>query len=665
MNTDMPNPSADKSTKELEKARIEEDLVKQIIASSVDNVASTVLRTDERVIARVTDGIYRQPASTIRELINNAYDADATRVVIKTDAPRFEKISIEDDGNGMSPETLAHMLLHIGGSAKRHEVGKDLGITSANNPLFSPNGRRLIGKIGIGIFSVAQLTHNFQIITKTRGADFRTVATVALKQYSDDGTTEKPESDDTYESGRVNIWREKASDLESHGTTIVLTRIRPQARDTLRSRSIWSAIEESEKSLAMDEYSSFEPPLYHVGRVDSSGELLVRTNDVTSNVPWEHGDNAEIAFHKLVECVWSEIQQSNLNPRLEKLFDYYLQMIWAISLSIPLPYVEGHLFDMDLAGWAEAFLIKNQTKGLASEIPLQKGTAIREILNLEEGKEPVDFEVYFDELKLSRPIKYKGLPQSGHAIKNPLVFIGKCREEFSGVSSDISGGPLDFEAYLFWTPKVAPTEHRGSLIRINGASGTLFDPSFMRYQVNELTRLRQITCEIFVHQGFDSALNIDRESFNYAHPHAVYLTRWLHNALKQLATAQKRLAYAIRGSEKERAKTENLGRLQQIAQEVWHHENDEDSSPPTIAIGEVQSTIEEQQADIVFSRSAIMPMKQERQTIDAKNQAAVTDEKIKAIAQVLASFGLLENLSKTKQERLLNAIYQILETPIQ
>ena len=155
-------------------------LVASIRASQgAEDIVQTTLKTDERVIARVTDGIYRQPGSAIRELISNAYDADASRVVIKTDAPRFERISVEDDGHGMEPEALAHLLLHIGGSAKRNAAGPGLGITAANDPMCSPNGRRLIGKIGIGLFSVSQLTHTFQIITKVKGDAHRTVATVA------------------------------------------------------------------------------------------------------------------------------------------------------------------------------------------------------------------------------------------------------------------------------------------------------------------------------------------------------------------------------------------------------------------------------------------------------------------------------------------------------
>jgi hypothetical protein len=86
-------------------------------------VVKTYLKTSDRVIARVTDGIYRQPSSALRELISNAWDADAKNVAILTDAPRFSRIYIRDDGVGMSDEVLARLLHNIGGSAKRHPQG--------------------------------------------------------------------------------------------------------------------------------------------------------------------------------------------------------------------------------------------------------------------------------------------------------------------------------------------------------------------------------------------------------------------------------------------------------------------------------------------------------------------------------------------------------------
>lgn len=108
------------------------ELAEKIRTSSKDNVVETTLDTDAKVLSRITDGIYRQPASALRELISNAFDADATEVLIQTDRPRFDKISVTDDGNGMSPEILARLVHHIGGSSKRNVEGSVLGVTASD-----------------------------------------------------------------------------------------------------------------------------------------------------------------------------------------------------------------------------------------------------------------------------------------------------------------------------------------------------------------------------------------------------------------------------------------------------------------------------------------------------------------------------------------------------
>jgi len=647
-------------------AENEKDLAARIRASDkTSEVVQTTLKTDDRVIARVTDGIYRQPGSALRELISNAYDADATRVVIKTDSPRFDRISIEDDGHGMPPETLAHLFLHIGGSAKRNDLGATLGITAPDDTMCSPGGRRLIGKIGIGLFSVSQLTHTFQIITKVAGDSYRTVATVALRQYADEDVLPGEGSTKKFESGKVNIWREKAADTETHGTTIVLTSIRPQARDTLRSREIWSAVDHNgAQPDTAEDGQAIDPPRFHIGRVDASGELLKETKGETSSLPWNKGDTPAEAFEKLVESVWNEADKSTPNPKLDRIFDYYLRMVWQLSLAIPLPYVSGHLFDMDIAGWAEAFMLSNQPKGSAERLEAV-GMPLREKAGLIDPAERIGtFEVFIDDLKLARPIKFKGLPATNNALKNSLIFVGRCREEFRKVDRPLSGGPLEFEAYLFWTPKVAPVEHQGSLIRIHGSSGTLFDPTFMRYQVSEQNRLRQITCEIFVREGLDSALNIDRESFNNAHPHSVYITKWLHSALRQLASTQKRLASEVRTEMRSESKSTAVSAIQNVAAKVWQEESDDVGAwPPAIELSRTGKKPEGAAEAYVFSRSAIVSERPRGNTARTKVRSAILEEKLKAIAQVLASFGLLDAVSKRKQEKLLKAIYEILDTP--
>ncbi|UPT38913.1 ATP-binding protein [Pseudomonas amygdali] len=630
-------------------------------SNSSSKVVQTRLQTDERVIARVTDGIYRQPASAIRELISNAYDADATRVIVKTDAPRFDKITVEDNGHGMSPQILAHLLMHIGGSAKRNENGKAMGVTDSNDSNLSPNGRQLIGKIGIGLFSVAQLTYTFQIITKTKGDDHRTIATVSLKQYSDDHTEgEKPD----YESGLVNIWREKATDIGAHGTSIVLTKIRHQAKDTLRSREVWSIVERNEELTEHDEKQSIEPPKYHIGQVTSQSDILRKDGDNFSSIPWGVSDSPPDAFRKLVECVWDEASSSNPNPQLERMFDYYLRMVWQISLALPIPYVAGHLFDLPQNNALELFELSNIPKGSAKQITQEKGKLVRDALDLKDVSVQDEFDVYFDDLMLSRPLKFTGLPTTSHALKKPLVFLGKCTEKFEKISKSLSGGTLSFEAYLFWSPRIAPTEHQGSLIRIHGASGTLFDPTFMRYQVSELTRLRQITCEIFITKGLDSALNIDRESFNNAHPHAVFITKWLHSALRQLATAQKKMASLVRSDNRDDIKHVAVSKIHNVVSAVWTEQTkDSASSPPSIELNSASTENIKNLDTYFYQKDRILPSSGAARGSKAKNKENILEEKLKAIAQILASFGVLDALNKPQQEKLLKAIYLVLETP--
>ena len=659
----MPEEISSEEAKRREEAK----LVADILASqSSSTVVQATLKTDERVIARVTDGIYRQPASAIRELISNAYDADATRVVVTTDAPRFSQIVVEDNGHGMTAQIVAHLLLHIGGSAKRNVEGQDLGVTSKADPTLSPGGRKLIGKIGIGLFSVSQLTQTFQIITKVTGDHFRTVATVVLKQFSDEVVnTSLSGTEKEFESGRVKIWREPAADVESHGTSIVLTKLRPQAKNTLSSRELWAAVENAELHPDQDSKHEVKPPKYHIGRTDQSDvDLLRRVGTTFDHLPWKAGLPPAEAFKSMVDTIWLEAATGNVNPQLETLFDYYLRMVWQLGLSIPLPYVEGHLFDLPLKASDNCYLLSNtKGTGAATRLAPVDGSTLRKLLKLTSPLENLDgFEVFVDGLRLARPVRYKNLLTTKHALKSPIFFVGKCREEFPGIDLDFSGGPIAFEAYLVWAPKIAPTEHQGSLIRINGSSGTLFDPTFLRYGVSEQTRLRQITCEIFIHEGLDSALNIDRESFNNAHPHSVFIARWLHNALRQVATVQKRLGREVRTEEKLQGQERASSDLRRLGLQFWKEaREDEGAYPPDVKFTDAADVPEADDSDtITLSRELVMQGSNFANSENGRLERAAVESKLKVIFQVLAAFDLLEDLSVRQQERLLQTIQQII-----
>ena len=638
-------------------------LAANIEDSSSDSPVETVLRTDERVLARVTDGIYRQPGSAIRELVSNAYDADATQVVIKTDRPRFRMLSVEDNGRGMTSAALAHLLHHIGGSAKRSGEGAELGVASSADPTRSPSGRRLIGKIGIGLFSVSQLTHRFQIITKTAGDPFRTIALVVLRQYSDENDATL-DGQDEYEAGLVTIWREPATDTESQGTTIILTDIRPQTRDTLQSRDLWAAID-ADRGLAPVEAKDIRPPDFHIGHVrDDDADVLQGDADVYDSLPWNPDDRPEVAFEKLVNAVWQQIDRGIPNPKLERTLDYYLGMVWQLSLAIPAPYVLGNPFDLPFQDKLYLFEIPQTGGATPAEFQLANDQTIRITKSIGPGADiGSDFTVFVDDLRLARPLVFADLPETSHAVKKPILVVGKCREEFSGVPSELNGGPLEFEAYLMWAPKIAPTEHQGVLVRVHGSSGTLFDPTFLRYQVSEQTRLRQISCEIFVSEGLEAALNIDRESFNYAHPHAVYITKWLHASLRRVATIQKRIAAEIREADRRVGVAVQEEALSGVAAQAWRDESDDPGAepPPVEFAGPTEVPPSAKPGAYRFNREPVFGERVGR----GKRLDDSTERKLRAIVQVLAAYGIFDSLTDQQQERLLAGLRQILEASVQ
>lgn len=628
---------------------------------------STTLATNARVIARVTDGIYREPGSAIRELISNAYDADATAVYVDTDTPRFAKITVRDNGNGMTPEILAHMLKNIGGSAKRTDEGKALGVADEADAERSPGGRKLIGKLGIGLFSVSQLTRAFQIVTKTVGDTHQTVAAVRLHQFNE--TVES--SEDAYEAGTVKIWREPASNPRQHGTSVILTDVRPPTREALRSKELWDSIDASRaqaEAMGVERPESYIPA-FHIGRLDLNDEFLTENVGPTGqSLPWEDSDSPEKAFSKMVDAAWDSASAGDPNPSLERLFDNYLKMIWELALALPLPYVRGDIFEEQASDWARFFKLSNTLRGsVAEELEADESVTVAELCGLTEETRResagTSFVVTVDRLELRRPIRYRDLPTTSHSINYPLVFTGSYRNDFAKVPSGTSGGPLEFYAYFFWNAKISPVDHRGALIRIHGSSGAPFDNTFFRYQISEQTRLRQITCEIFVRQGLEPALNIDREAYNTSHPHMTVVTRWVHSALRQIATAQKRVGSEIRSNLNAQTTIESRAEIDAAISEVNDLFAGGEESIPRIVFGSKSvdasrrheiETPWENSTDVVQAFSIPSPP---RVTKDERESA----EKLAAIAQVLSVAGVFIGMTELQRDTLMAAIQRILK----
>ncbi|MBI0327664.1 ATP-binding protein [Burkholderia plantarii] len=642
-----------------------------------------ILKTNARVFARITDGIYREPASALRELIANAYDADSTDVRIDTDAPRFSRIVVRDNGRGLSEEGLVHVICNIGGSLKRTAAGKNFHVTSDHDPTRSPSGRKLIGKLGIGLFSVSQLTHHLVIVTKVRGESVRRVCDIMLMPQSEEYLSDGDEAKE-FVTGTAQITSIPAEDVDSQGTEITLHDIRPYVRNELRSASRWAALKEELKRTSAlerarsgesrleeitlieeiedddDEFRSVpKEPLFHVGEVDANNSERL---EQPARLPWLASDSPRDKFVKLVEGV----RNAPINPVREKIkirevLDSYLQMIWTISLCVPLPYVKEHPFSLTKDAGIPIFTISNKAGGRAEELELTADETIAQALDLQTGDgNASDFVVIVDGIQLCRPIMFP--PELVVGEESPLLFVGKLNSDLTTIPKEYRGGPIEFEAYLYWTKRILPAEHNGVMIRVNGASGILFDEYFLKYQVSEQTRLRQITAEIFITRGIDAAQNIDRESFNIAHPHYQVLANWLHHALKQLNTRHKSLQKGRSDSNLSRKKEEAKQKLDRIVSSVSNVGSMGQRGTSVEFVEGVHRDLLSIATEVVsLERSKIFASRAGLKAVtkSEKLKESLFEEKIRAVAQVLNDFGLLSGLDEQTRERLISAIVEI------
>jgi hypothetical protein len=105
-------------------------------------------------IIRELSGIYPTFVSAFKELVSNAYDADATLVTVRL-SPDLSTIVVEDNGVGMTPFEFQNEYIRIGGSAQRQD----------NN--LTAGGRRPIGRKGIGFLAIARYCRRVEVHSHT------------------------------------------------------------------------------------------------------------------------------------------------------------------------------------------------------------------------------------------------------------------------------------------------------------------------------------------------------------------------------------------------------------------------------------------------------------------------------------------------------------------
>ncbi len=162
--------------------------------------ATVSFAVDPRLATLLGDA-YRSTEQAIKELVDNAWDADAETVNITLPAEMSDiPITIEDDGSGMTEEELRSEYL---------KVARDRRALKGNQT--AAKRRQVRGRRGIGKFSGLMVAEQMEICTKARGRESKLLIERAelMKARSDFEAVQFPFSS-------------QACDPKEYGTTITL-----------------------------------------------------------------------------------------------------------------------------------------------------------------------------------------------------------------------------------------------------------------------------------------------------------------------------------------------------------------------------------------------------------------------------------------------------------
>lgn len=162
----------------------------------VEAGSSISITVDKSHITTLGERLYTEGIELIRELVNNAYDADATKVkvIIQPDL-----IKVEDDGTGLDWRGLEQYF----------SIGSPEKLRHNKSPIYK---RDRIGQFGIGKFASLAACDKFEIYSQKQ--DFAAKVTFDKESWSQSG--------DTWE---LPAERLKADKQRGNGTTVVLSKL--------------------------------------------------------------------------------------------------------------------------------------------------------------------------------------------------------------------------------------------------------------------------------------------------------------------------------------------------------------------------------------------------------------------------------------------------------
>ena len=126
------------------------------------DVSTGTFRPKARILQLLGDELIGSPRLAVFELVKNAYDADARKVIVKLEklnSPNAQ-IIVHDNGLGMTADTIRDVWLTPANDHRRTQ--RDAGKRS-------PMGRLPLGEKGLGRFAIHKLGDHIRMITRPPG----------------------------------------------------------------------------------------------------------------------------------------------------------------------------------------------------------------------------------------------------------------------------------------------------------------------------------------------------------------------------------------------------------------------------------------------------------------------------------------------------------------
>jgi signal transduction histidine kinase len=186
------------------------------------------LRPRARIMRTLGDELISSEVVAVIELVKNAYDADASRVLVRfTDSldAGAGGVDVIDDGHGMSIDTVETAWLEPATPYRRHDRRSE------------SLGRQVLGEKGIGRFAVSRLADELELVTRRAGADVETSVLFDWTVFDDDDAyledievvLEEGQPIEITAGGAVDgLWPDgnAPAGAREHGTLLRMTRLR-------------------------------------------------------------------------------------------------------------------------------------------------------------------------------------------------------------------------------------------------------------------------------------------------------------------------------------------------------------------------------------------------------------------------------------------------------